>query len=65
MSFAAQALNVLQPHDVAFFHEYGYLRLPFMFTNREIDVMAAELDWQIETWAGKVLAGAARGGASI
>ena len=45
--------NVLSQEDVAFFHEHGYLRIQQVFTPDEIDAMADELDWQIETWAGK------------
>ena len=48
-----QECNVLTPEQVAFYHEHGYLRIPSVFSEAEIDQMADELDWQIETWASK------------
>lgn len=45
--------NVLAQEDVDFFHEHGYLRMPAVFSANELDVMTAELEWQIGTWAGK------------
>ena len=54
MSQTLQAtFNTLTEEEVAFFHEHGYLRIPQVFTSTEIDRLAEELDWQIETWAGK------------
>ena len=54
MSAAATAGTVdLATESVAFFHENGYLRLPAVFSPDEIGRMEEELDWQIDTWAGK------------
>src|SRR2546429_8945890 len=45
--------NVLTPEQVAFYHEYGYLRIPQMFTDAEVNELSDHLDWLIETWAFK------------
>ena len=45
--------NVLDDEQVGFYREHGYLRLRSVFNAREISRMIDELDWQIETWAGK------------
>lgn len=50
---AAATYNVLDEEQAAFYHEHGYLHIPRMFTPAEIDRMADELDWQIETWANR------------
>ena len=39
--------------DVAFYQDNGYLHLPAVFSPDEVDRMEEELDWQIDTWAGK------------
>ena len=43
---------VLSEDEVTFFNEHGYLRLDAVFSPAEVDVMAEELDWQIDNWAG-------------
>ncbi len=43
---------VLSDDEVTFFNEHGYLRLEAVFSPAEVDVMAEELDWQIDNWAG-------------
>ena len=43
---------VLSDDEVTFFNEHGYLRLDAVFSPAEVDVMAEELDWQIDNWAG-------------
>ncbi len=45
--------NVLTPEMVDFYEDHGYLHIPRVFDEDEIGRMADELDWQIETWAGK------------
>ena len=51
MTEAIRNLNVLCQKDVDFYQEHGFLHIPAVFNVEEIDTMAAELDWQIETWA--------------
>ena len=46
-------LNVLTGEDVAFFDENGYIHIPNVFDECELAAMTEELDWQIDTWAGK------------
>ena len=36
-----------------FFWQHGYLHITKVFTDDEIDQMANDLDWLIETWAHK------------
>ena len=48
-----QECNVLSPDQVAFYHNHGYLHIPAVYSESEIDRMADELDWQIKTWAKK------------
>lgn len=43
--------NVLSQTDVDFYQMHGFLHIPAVFSDKEIDTMATELDWQIETWA--------------
>ena len=45
--------NVLTEQQVDFYEQHGYVHLPGVFSTSEIARMADELDWQIETWAGK------------
>ena len=45
--------NELTEEQVDFYHQHGYLHLPAVFSTDEIARMAAELDWQIDTWAAK------------
>ena len=45
--------NELSNVEIAAFHRRGYLRMPGVFNDREIGLMADELDWQIDTWASK------------
>ena len=47
------ALNELTAAQVEFFDRNGYIRLPGVFSDSEISELADELDWLIETWAGK------------
>jgi phytanoyl-CoA hydroxylase len=49
----APMLNELTEDQVAFYQEHGFLHIPNVFAKEEIDVMANELDWQIQTWASK------------
>ncbi|MDP6037022.1 MAG: phytanoyl-CoA dioxygenase family protein [Candidatus Latescibacteria bacterium] len=49
----AHKRNELAENQVDFYHENGYLHIPQVFTADEIDTMADELDWQIETWANR------------
>lgn len=44
-------LNILSQSDVDYFMEHGFLHLPGVFSEGEIEKMTDELDWQIETWA--------------
>ena len=46
-------MNQLSNEQVAFFEEHGYIRLESVFKDAEIGEMSVDLDWQIETWAGK------------
>ncbi len=46
-------MNELAASQVGFFREHGYLRIPAVFDDAEIARMADELDWQMDTWAGK------------
>ena len=50
---AQTTLNVLDEEQVAFYEENGYLHIPSVYTDEEIDTMAEELDWQIGTWANR------------
>jgi ectoine hydroxylase-related dioxygenase (phytanoyl-CoA dioxygenase family) len=43
--------NFLSDDQVAFYHEHGYLHVPRIFNEAEIDELSDHLDWLIETWA--------------
>ena len=45
--------NVLTDEQFEFYKEHGYLLLPQVFTDLQISEMAGELDWLIDTWAGR------------
>ena len=49
----APTRHELSEDQVAFYQENGFLHIPNVFNTEEIDTMADELDWQIQTWAGK------------
>ena len=43
----------LTDDQVSHFQDHGYLHLPGVFSPVETDVMADELEWQVNTWAAK------------
>jgi hypothetical protein len=45
------SLNVLNPTDVAFYREHGFLHMPQVFTREQTDELSDHLDWLIHTWA--------------
>jgi ectoine hydroxylase-related dioxygenase (phytanoyl-CoA dioxygenase family) len=56
MSFftdAADAPRVLNPKQVAFYHEHGYLHIPAMFNQQQTDALADDLEWLMDSWAIK------------
>ena len=44
-------MQTLEPEQIAFYREHGYLRIPNVFTSEETAVLKAELDWMIREWA--------------
>ena len=36
---------------VGFFWQHGYLHIPQVFTEEEINQMTTDLDWMIDVWA--------------
>lgn len=50
---ATGAPRVLSDDQVGFYQEHGYLHIPAMFTEQEIDELSDHLDWLIDTWAIK------------
>ena len=46
-------MNQLSEEQVVFFDQHGYILLESVFNESEVAVMTDELDWQIETRAGK------------
>ena len=50
---AATNYNQLDAQQVEFYQQHGYLHLRGVFADPEIERMADELDWQIDTWASK------------
>ena len=51
MTQTPSKLNVLAQNDVEFYRTHGFLRIPAIFSEDEIETMTKELNWQIETWA--------------
>jgi hypothetical protein len=44
---------MLQPADVAFYRDQGYLRIEGVFSPEEVQALRDDLDWMIETWASR------------
>jgi len=44
---------MITSEQVNFFWQHGYLHIPRVFTEAEIDQMAIDLDWLIDIWAHK------------
>jgi hypothetical protein len=50
---ATDSPRVLSGEQVAFYHEHGYLHIPAMFAEQEIDELSEHLNWLIDSWAIK------------
>lgn len=48
------ATEVLTPSQVAFYREHGWIRIPKVFTPKEVDELKTDLDWMIDTWSERV-----------
>ena len=44
-------MQTLEPEQIAFYREHGYLRIPNVFTSEETSALKEELDWMIREWA--------------
>lgn len=42
---------MLTQDQINTFHEQGFIRIPQLFSPEEMDEMATDLDWMMETWA--------------
>jgi hypothetical protein len=47
--------NGLTADQVAFYQEHGWLRIPRVFTAREVEELQADLDWMLKTWSERVM----------
>jgi hypothetical protein len=43
--------NVLTPEQVEFYAEHGWLRIPKVFSAKEVDELRADLEWMLQTWS--------------
>jgi hypothetical protein len=44
---------MLSPNQISFFRERGYLHIPRMFTDAEMDALEKDLEYLIKTWANR------------